>query len=86
MPIVKITSKEELHYCAIHDEDEVVQKGSTICMECWHAYLDDDAIKAEFRTLAERTKGQRLPSMVAALKGDIDIDDIGFCPICLHDW
>jgi hypothetical protein len=78
--------EEKLHDCAIHDTDEVVTKGSTICMECWHAYPDDEAIKTEFRELAARTKGQRPPAMVAVLKGDIDIDDIGFCPLCLHDW
>jgi hypothetical protein len=73
-------------YCAIHDNNEIVLSKGRVCFECKHSYLDDDEIKAAFLELMENTpSGQILPDSIVILKGDT-VDDIGFCPLCLHDW
>jgi len=73
-------------HCAIHDSNEITLYEGKVCFECKHSYPDDESVKAAFRELMENTpSGQILPDSIVILKGDT-VDDIGFCPLCLHDW
>ena len=72
-------------HCVIHDEVEKVTEESTVCFECRHSYPNADAIKEAFLEVHDQTEGQILPNSIVLLKGDT-VDDIGFCPLCLHDW
>lgn len=79
-------------YCFIHDKVELVDDDTyLVCMECGHAYQrESDIIDLDINTregIVKVTKRDRWA--VGAV--DIDtspriIDEILFCPLCLHDW
>ncbi len=78
--------KKRSTYCYIHYRDEIVTREGMVCFECKHSYPNGEAIKKAYRSLMqELPQEQLLPPIIVILKGDT-VDDIGFCPLCLHDW
>jgi hypothetical protein len=73
--------------CAIHGVEEMVTPDGRVCFECKHSYPSDEAVREAFREMLKQVgeEGQILPNSIVVLKGDT-VDDIGFCPLCLHDW
>jgi hypothetical protein len=74
-------------YCYIHNRNEIARPDGRVCFECEHSYPNDEAIREAFQKMLKQVgeEGQILPNSIVVLKGDT-VDDIGFCPLCLHDW
>jgi hypothetical protein len=71
--------------CAIHHVVEPFVKGRSIqCFECKHVYFGEHSLMEEWKHhINERAQETVIsPAVVKVLT----IDDIPFCPLCLHDW
>ena len=65
-------------YCAIHDRQEA-GTGFKFCFECGHTYATEKELIDEYNASGER-KGE--PDLWRAT----NVENIYFCPLCLHDF
>jgi hypothetical protein len=78
--------------CAIHGVHEsFAANGASIqCFECGHVYWDEAAIDAEARNLADKLNATHEDFWGRKAKPDevvtVDVHNISYCPLCLHDW
>ena len=62
----------EYMFCHIHDRQEPVTPASVICTECGHVYEDEHNLMLTFEA-AFGTEYMR-------------VQDVPYCPLCLHDF
>jgi len=60
----------------IHDVDEAFFDGDVVCFECLHVWKSDEEILAEHNMILTELGKQTMT----------DINEVTFCPLCLHDW
>ena len=65
-------------WCAIHNCEEEPVAGGIKCGECWHLFPIEQDLIDEYVKMLEET-GQ--------IKVQINsVDQVLFCPLCLHDF
>ena len=70
-----------LIHCAIHDKFE--QEGVYSCVECRHQYHHtQEAIVNYNHIVTQVYERNAIPNKPVAHT----LDDVPFCPMCLHDW
>jgi hypothetical protein len=64
-------------HCAYHEDDEDPAGAVRVCFECGHAYLTAGEIRQAWADGAPpELRGMPAPPA----------EEIGFCPLCMHDW
>ena len=66
----------DLH-CYSHDLDEPDEGAWRACFECKHVYRSPEELQREWT--------QNAPPDLAGLAPP-PVEDIYFCPLCMHDW